>query len=69
LPVIHPSSYQERELKFVALRNTCNILQQGDKLLIISNLSADKILSLTEYCQQFFKAMKLISIFKQFLTH
>jgi hypothetical protein len=32
----------------------CNTLQQIDKVLIISNLTADNILSLTKYCQHFF---------------
>jgi len=36
------------------LRNTCNTLQQSATKLIISNLSTDKILSLTKQCHHFF---------------
>ncbi len=42
-------------LNFVALRNTGNTLQKSAKLLIINNLTADKILSVTKSCQQFFR--------------
>jgi hypothetical protein len=46
--------YCEREMQnFVALRNMCNTLQQRATKLIISTLSADKILSLTRSCQHF----------------
>jgi len=38
----------------VALRNTCNTLQQSAIKLIINTLTADNILSVTRYCQQFF---------------
>jgi hypothetical protein len=38
----------------VALRNMCNTLQQSATKLIINTLTADKILSVTKSCQQFF---------------
>jgi hypothetical protein len=47
------------------LRNMRNTLQQSIKLLTINNLSADNILSVTKYCQQFrleIIALTLISL-------
>jgi len=41
------------EWKSVALRNTCNTLQQSATALNVNYLTADKILSLTKSCQQF----------------
>jgi hypothetical protein len=38
---------------FVALRNTCNTLQQNDKMLIINYLTTDNILSVTKMCHHF----------------
>jgi len=43
----------KQEWNFVALRNTCNTLQQDATRLIINNLSTANILSLTKYWQWF----------------
>jgi hypothetical protein len=64
--LLHPTGYCGQEWKFVALRNTCNTLQQSATRLIINNLSTDKILSVTRSCQHFSRAMKNSWHFQEF---
>jgi hypothetical protein len=57
------------DISGVALRNTCNTLQQSATKLIINTLTADKILSVTKSCQQFLRQRSVHGIFSKLLKN